>query len=321
MMHSLTDISGRQVDRLIGALDSLIEGDLAVEKLIASGPSAIPALSDFLLKGSPKSIALPRCRAVHALGELGACSTLISYFRESERPQDATVLFAEDAVRSAAARELMRWKSDEVFHVLLGAAKQRATEGLIMALGEFHRPESIPLLFEVLEDDLCRSCAMEDLRKVPNGARQYAFLAIRGLTNVKLNGFSAVCRRRAVLQLLSELGIPSGDWPELRPFLSESDPAIVIAAAQLGFSVAPESGWRQIVTALLKVADGLNSVQQEDVTQLLDAHRSIAQEIAFEITTYRKHLRQKPNWLSPSWRILNYVLDRALERDHSHPKR
>jgi hypothetical protein len=95
----------------------------------------------------------------------------------------------------------------------------------------------------------------------------------------------------------------------------------VIAAAQVGFSVAPESEWRQIVTALLKVADALNSVQQEDVTQLLDAHRSIAQKIAFEITTYRKHLGQKPNWLSPSWRILNHVLDRALEREHSHPKR
>ncbi len=87
MMHPLTDISGRQVDRLISALDSLIEGDLAVEKLIASGPSAIPAIADFLLKGSPKSIALPRCRAVHALGELGACSTLISYFGSLSVPR------------------------------------------------------------------------------------------------------------------------------------------------------------------------------------------------------------------------------------------
>jgi hypothetical protein len=317
MKNQVTATSGQQIDQLIVALDSLKDGDLAAEKLIIVGRSAIPALSDFLLRGSPRSISLPRCRAVRALGQLGAYSTLISYFREYERPQDGSVLFTEDAVRSAAARELMRWRSDEVFHVLLDAAKQRATEGLIVALGEFHRPESVPVMFEVLEDDLCRECAMENLRNVPNGTRQYAFLAIRQLTGVNLDGAAAVCRRRAVLQLLSELGISPSDWPELRRFLSESDPAIVVAAAQVGLSVAPESEWPQIITALLKVADRLDSVQQGDVTQLLDAHRTIAHEIAFEIAQHRKDLGQKPNWLSPSWRILNQLLDRSLERHHS----
>jgi hypothetical protein len=64
------------------------------------------------------------------------------------------------------------------------------------------------LLFEVLEDDLCREGAKESLRKMPNSARQFGILTIRGLTDVPLEGPAAQCRKRAVLQLLSELGVP-----------------------------------------------------------------------------------------------------------------
>ncbi len=123
--------SGKQLDQLIGALDSLKDGDFAVEMLIAYGQSAVPPLANSLLKGTPRTVSLPRCRAVRALGELGAYSTLISYFKKYVRPQDLQVLFAEDAVRSAAARELVRSQSSEVFLVLLDAAWQRATAGLV----------------------------------------------------------------------------------------------------------------------------------------------------------------------------------------------
>lgn len=88
------------------------------------------------------------------------------------------MLFAEDAVRSAAARELARQKSDRVYDVLLQAARERATSGLILALGEFRRHESVPLLFSVLEDDLCRDEAKEALREVSEVARQYASISM-----------------------------------------------------------------------------------------------------------------------------------------------
>jgi hypothetical protein len=301
-------MSGQQIGRLIAALDSLMDGEIAVDMLIACGQCAIPHLADFLLRRPPRTIALPRCRAVRALGDLGAVSTLISYFKEYTRSQDGQVLFAEDAVRSAAARELMRWKSDEVFHVLLDAARLRATGGLILALGEFQRPESVPLLFEVLEDDLCREDALKSLLKVPEAARQFGILTIRGLTGVTLDGPSARCRRRATLQLLSEVGAGEGDWPDLRPFLWESDPASVIAAAQIGFRVAPETERPDITVALLEIAEEFDFVQEEDVQQLLDAHPGIAREIALQIAKYRKESGKKPHWLSPSWRILNHVL-------------
>jgi HEAT repeat protein len=309
-------MSGQQIEQLIAALDSLMDGELAVHLLIACGQGAIPHLADFLLKGPPRTISLPRCRAVRALGELGARSTLISYFEEYTRPQDGAVLFAEDAVRSAVARELARWTSDEVFQVLLDAAAQRVTGGLVLALGEFCRPESVPLLFKILEDDLCREDALNSLRKFHVAAREFGILTIRGLTSVTLDGPSARCRRRATLQLLSELGVAEGDWPDLRRFPWESDPGIVIAAAQIGLRVAPETERPEIITALLEIGARLDSVQEEDVEQLLDAHPDIAREIALQIAKHRKDSGEMPNWLSPSWRILNHVLGRTLEAGH-----
>ena len=82
MTNPLAKMSGEQIGRLIAALDSLMDGDLAVDMLIACGPCAVPYLADFLLNGSPGTISLPRCRGARALGELGAIYTLISYFRE-----------------------------------------------------------------------------------------------------------------------------------------------------------------------------------------------------------------------------------------------
>ncbi len=316
MTNSHTETSGQQIDRWIAALNSLMDGELAVDMLIACGKDAIPHLADFLLRGSPRTISLPRCRAVRALGGLGAYATLISYFTNNVRPADSAVLFAEDAVRSAAARELMGYKSTEVFRVLLDAAWQRATGGLVLALGEFHRPESVPLLFEILEDDLCREDAMNSLRKLPGAARQFGVLTIRGLTGVTIEGPSARCRKRATLQLLSELGIARGDWQDLRRFLSESDPRTVIAAAQIGFKIAPENEFPTIVTALLEIAKNPDFFQEEDVDQLLDAEPTIAREIALQIAKHRKDSGEKPNWMSPSWRILNHVLGRTLETGH-----
>jgi hypothetical protein len=317
MTNSLAGTAGQQMDKLIAALDSLVDGDQAVEILIASGPLAVPHLSAFLLKGSPRTISLPRCRAARALGELGACSTLISYFREYRPPQDAAVLFAEDAVRSAVAGELVRWKSDEVFLVLLDAARQRTTGAVVLGLGEFCRSESVPLLFEVLEDDLCRDEAMNGLRKLPDAARQFGILSIRGLTGVTMDGPSARCRRRATLQLLFALGVTPGDWPDLRRFLWEGDPGTVVAAAQLGFMIAPETQHPEIITALLRVAERLDFVQEEDVNRLLDAHSGIARDVAQQLERHREHADHKSNWLSPTYRILHRVLETKKDRQTS----
>ena len=321
MTTPLNQIREQKIDDLVESLGSLQDGDLAIEMLVARGKKAIPYLSDFLLNRPPRTIALPRCRAVRALGELGACSSLIAYFKKYKRPQDGAVLFAEDAVRSAAARELARYPSTEVFRVLLDAAWERATGGLVLALGEFHRPEAVPLLFEILEDDFCREDAMKALRKLPEAVRQFGILSVRGLTGVILDGPAAVRRRRATVQLLSEVGVASSDWPELRKYLFADDAATVVATAKIGFTETSEADWAAIIGVLFKIADRVNSLEEEEIEEMLDAHPVAARRVAIEIAKERQNHGEKPHWLSPFWRLLNHALGGTLETRSAHAQR
>ncbi len=303
----------QEVERLIGELDSLQDGGMAADMLAACGMRAVPYLADFLLKGSPRVISLPRCRAVHILGDLGARPVLIAYFRQYTHPADPTVLFAEDAVRSAVAQELTRYPSSEVFRVLLDAAWQRVTGGLVLALGEYRRPESVPLLFHILEDDLCREDAMNCLRKMPDAVRQFGILTIRGATGITLDGPSDTYRRRATFQLLSEVGVARDDWPDLRRYLSVDDPATVLAAAKIGLCIACESEQPQIIAILLKVAAKFNFVEEGEAEELLDAHLETTRTVARQMLTEKQASGEKPRWSSPFWRILHHTLGEVFE--------
>ena len=87
MTNPLTEMSGLQIDRLVGALDSLKDGDLAVDLLIACGARAIPSLALFLLKGSPRTISLPRSRAtlVAGLSIASTRDTITLFFKAIKR--------------------------------------------------------------------------------------------------------------------------------------------------------------------------------------------------------------------------------------------
>jgi hypothetical protein len=304
----LSPAVSEEVEILVAALDSLIEGEAAAERLIAAGPQVIPYLEGFLLKGRPRTIALPRCRAVHALGELGAWPVLVEYFRQYRRPDDAVVLFAEDAVRSIAAQELGRWKSAEVYEVLLKAARERATGGLVRALSEFQRAESIPVLFSMLDDDLCRNDAEEALRKMPDPARAWAVLSLRGAAGPSTHLASAVRRRSATLQLLREFGVEPGEWPTLREFLDDRDADAVIATAGIGFAIGPPSDHPAIVRALFHISQHLNWAQEDEVIRLLDGHRDEACEQARGLIEAADAKGERTNWLVPRWRILRHLL-------------
>lgn len=316
MNSQLPGTSDLQLEYWGAVLDSILDGDLAVNMLVASGDRAVPYLEHFLLAGAPRTIALPRCRAVRALGELGAYSTLISYFREYEFPADAEVLFAEDAVRSAAARELLRWKSEEVLQVLMDAAKQRATGGLVVAIGDFRRPEAVPLLFHILEDDFCREEAKDGLRKVRDAAHQYAILLIRGLSETPFYGPLALHRRRATLQLLDEFGVACSEWRDLQPFLAESDADVVISAARIGSRAASSADRQRIVEALFRISEHVNWAQEGEIEALLDTCSDLACKIAYAVVEGRRNQGERANWLAPSWRILRHVLGRELEGGH-----
>lgn len=319
-MSDLTTVTNdAQIEHLISELDSLMDGELAAAKLVAHGACAIPYLERFLLRGPARTVALPRCRAVCALGELGACDALVSYLREYKPPCDPEVLFAEDAVRSIVGQVLFRWRSEEVFEALLTATKQRATRGLILALGEFRRPETVPLLFAALEDDFCREDAKDALRKVSREASHYAILSVRGLTNAALTGPAALRRRRATLQLLAEFGISPDEWPDIRGFLDKNDADVVLAVANIGFRVAPATDRSYLVDALFRVSPYLNWVQENDALRLLDEHPDLASPAARSVLAERRARGEHPDWLKPTWRVLRHVLGAEMEAGQHDP--
>lgn len=296
------------IESLIRAMDSLIDGDMAVDLLIACGKQAIGPVGEFLLDGKPRTIALPRRRAARVLGHLDARSVLLAYFEKVELPRDAAVLFAEDAVRSDVARELMRWRDEETFQTLLRATRRRATFGLIEALGEFRRPETIPLLFESLEDDLCRAAAFPALLKTPGETHQYAVLCLRGEVRTTLEGTQSARRRRGVLELLRKLKSESFEWREVSRFLQDRDPAVVICTASLGFRVAHKDELPEIVRALFRVAAKLNWLQEDEMIHLLDEHQQLARSVGKQILADLRARGEHTNWLSPTWRILGHLV-------------
>jgi len=76
-----------------------------------------------------------------------------------------------------------------------------------------------------------------------------------------------------------------GDWPDLRQFLQVRDHGTVIAAAEIGFAVAPEAELPEIISALVEIAKAPRFIHEEDVDRLLDAHSGIAREVASQIAS------------------------------------
>lgn len=317
MTNAFHGPSDEEIQRLIGALDSLVDGEGAMEQMIAIGPRAVPFLERFLVESPARSLSLPRCRAVRALGALYAFSSLIKYLRRYVRPSDSVVLFAEDAVRSAAGRELMQYENPATFQVLRDAVKQRATSGLIEALAQYRWPESVSLLFDLLEDDLCREDAKAGLRLIPEAAKAYAILLLRGCAPLAIEGPAASRRRRATLELLTEFGIRMNEWPELRRFLEHEDRDCVLSAAILGMSFAPATERPAIVNAVIEASKNMNWAQETLATDLLDKWLQVARSAAREIYGQHKGRGEKPNWSSPFWRILHHLLgDELPGRQH-----
>lgn len=304
------------IQPLVRRLESLTEGDVAMDLIVRHGPPAIPALEEFLLIGKPRSLSLPRCRAVKALGALGAKNTLLAYFRQYEIPQDSVVAFAEDAVRSAVAEELLRWKTQEVYTALIAAARQRGTPGIIHSIGDFRDPAGLELLFETLEDDICRTEADAALRLLPAEAGAYALQTFRGQTSMQLNGPRAERRLRSILCLLSEMDVPESEWPYIEPFLGTNEPIIVLTAMKIGLQHASSGPARTLFLRLFLLADRFDWFEESLATELCDAHAREARSAADEVVTERLAQGEQIRWTSPAWRILDHVLYKRL----SHPR-
>ena len=203
---------------------------------MAFGKLAIPHLEHFLLDCPPRTISIPRCRA--AVLSASWALTQFSCNTSCDTSVPLTLPFCLRRMQFAVRRQRTRpIHSEEVYSVLLEATRQRATSGLVQALGAFRRHESVPLLVQLLEDDLCRIDAMAELRKVPNWqpnpTRSSCYADAR---STPIQG--PIFRGGGIPLFNSWLTcIPESEWPEIRQYLHDEDLDCVIAATRLGLCV------------------------------------------------------------------------------------
>ena len=244
----------REMHQLIAELVSLVGSADTIRKLIPYGDDAIAALRTYLLKGTPGSVYQPRQQAVFALAELGARDVLFEYLRAKRKIEDPVIRGAEEWVESSAARELARWIDETTFQFLLKLASKKFLTGGLEALGEFERPEAIPIFLRALEDDFYRPAAEKALSRVLDMAQ--LFLIHAATVPTLQEGYeppSSVRRRQAALKLLAETNLSPEHWLVLQPLLADEHHEIIVAIGVIASLIAPEedreTAKRQIVFA------------------------------------------------------------------------
>ena len=295
-----------EVHRLLHCLQSLLEGQSTIDELVACGPPAIPPLADFLLAGRIVSVPQPRVWAVEALARLGARHVLVEYLEAPPRTTDPQLLFAEDAVRNAAARWLGRWHDEQTFEILLRLCRKRNLPGAIESLAEFQRVEAIPCFDRALEDDLCRPAAEDGLRKLGAKAATALMLsAVTPLPDAADETPSSLIRRRTVLALLVEIGVDTLAWNEFRSLLTEGDAEIVVRIAQLAAAVTGSEDRARAASALVQVLPAVPWHAAKDAEEALLA---LAPESVPPVAAERQRRSAKPATVRAGDEVLRLLL-------------
>jgi HEAT repeat protein len=273
------EFTDQEIQTLVRGLESLREGSMAAAALIGCGARAIPPLRSILLQGRPRGIYQPRQLAVETLGQLGAKDALLAYLSNPSAIEDPVVRLGEDAVRSAAARELARWQTDDVFECLMRTGPDHLLPGIVEALGSFRRTEAMPYVLGALGDGVCRSSAEEAIRGLGVAARPFLMDAA-GARNAlgDEESPSSLQRRRWVLQILADLKVSEHDWSRLRESLEEDDPEIVITTARIGLEVAPMPDRCRVVRRLIEMLPRGDWFLRIEVSAALAEHFAVAQE-------------------------------------------
>lgn len=270
------DLSNQQIEALVQSLNSLQEGELGIDMLVACGKSAIEPLRRFLLVGRPSSIFIARQRAVHALAQLGAKDALLEYFLSDRPIQDPDVAHGEEAVRNTAARSLATWQTEDVYQALRRMLRRRMT-GVVEALGEFQRHEIVPELIAVLEDDFCQSFAEDALRKIGDLAHRALIDAAR---TPHLGGGherpASARRRRSALHLLESSRLEADDLRLLAVLLYDEDREIRARARAIALLIGDEADKRLSAQRLIEGLPVADWLLQGEIEAWLREHLDVA---------------------------------------------
>ncbi|MBM3294795.1 MAG: HEAT repeat domain-containing protein [Candidatus Aminicenantes bacterium] len=267
-----------EIARLVTDLESLVSGEEACARLICLGQEAVEPLLRFLLEGKPSGVFQPRMWAVQALAGLGAREALIEYLDRDRPIADPQVRLGEEAVQSEAARALAAWPTEDVYRFLIEQSGRRLLIGLIEALAEFRRPESVPVLERALEDDYYRPAAEKALEKMGSGIREsLVSAAVSPRPDAANEAPSSLRRRRAVLALLGKMGSEPSSWPALSGLLEDGDEEVFVAAAKMGAAFAGPAERAAMVERLLKLLTEAPWYLREDIVGLLTVLKAEAE--------------------------------------------
>jgi len=275
--QAFRDLPEEEIEALVQSLNSLHEGELGIDMLVACGERAVPLLRRFLMEGNPSGIFVPRQRAVRALAELGAKDVLLDYLRLDRLIPDPVAAQGEEAVKNTAARALSAWPTEEVYQVLRDTLRQHRFVGAIETLGEFRRSEAVPELVSALEDDFCRSSAEDALRKL--GETPHSAL-INAARSPEPSGTretpSSRSRRRSVLRLLESLRLLAEDWSQVAALLYDRDPEIAARAGAVALAVGDLPNKQLAVKRMIELLATSNWLLQGEIQEWLEKCLDIA---------------------------------------------
>lgn len=308
------EFTNEEIESLVKGLESLQGGSLAAAALVGCGPRAICPLRSFLLLGRPRGIFQPRQLVVETLAQLGAKDVLLEYLSTPVVIKDAVVRHSEDAVRSTAARELARWKTEEVFECLRRVGLEHLLPGVVEALGTFRRIETMPYFLWALGDGVCRSYAEEAIRGLGEAAHPLLMDAADARSPSKDEESPAsVQRRRWILRILSDLKLSEQDWTRLRELLEEDDPEIAITTALIGLRIAPLPDKWRAVHRLIEMLPRADWFLRTEARAALAEHFDFAQEAVEDEIARRMNSGKKEQALDVVLRLLINLRNQASE--------
>jgi hypothetical protein len=309
--------SEKQIRDLVLDLESLRGGAFASAALVGCGARAIEPLRAFLLQGKPRGIFQPRQLAVETLAELGAREVLIKYLRQARTITDPVVRFSEAAVESTAARALSRWRTEEVYRTLKNLADTSLLPGLVEALGEFGRPETIPYFLWALGDGECREPAEQALRKLGQAVRPELVNVAKTPNPSAADEIpSSRIRRRQVLRILADGRTSAAEWQSLKSLLNDVDPEIVITCAHMALECGLPPDQQQAVQKLIELLPRVDWFLKTEARSFLAEHFEVARGQIEQEITRRNSASDKERALDIVLRVLVNLKTRG--ESHSH---